>query len=179
MVAPFYERWYNGPMKTCNQCNEDKELSEFYKDKKMVDGLRGNCKTCHIKQVTPNTHKQYNEYGYGRKDYVKPKERRPVVPEVTRVHPIEYRDSPMWVHRKRISRHGLTIPEYTSMYEAQGGRCAICNAHESELDRVLSIDHCHDTLKVRGLLCQPCNVGLGHFRDNPEYLKAAIEYLSE
>ena len=179
MVAPFYERWYNGPMKTCNKCDEEKELSEFYKDKKMVDGFRGNCKTCHIKQVTPSAHKQYHEYGYGKKDYVKPKVRRPVVPKVDRTHPLRYRDTPLWDRRWAIHKRGLSLEEYETMYEAQGGRCAICNTHEDELDRVLSIDHCHDTLKVRGLLCDRCNHGLGHFRDNPEYLRAAIEYLSE
>jgi len=40
------------------------------------------------------------------------------------------------------------------------------------------IDHCHDTGKVRGILCRSCNVGLGHFKDSPIYLKKAIDYLS-
>jgi hypothetical protein len=42
---------------------------------------------------------------------------------------------------------------------------------------MLSIDHCHNTGKVRGLLCDHCNKGLGLFKDNIDYLNKAIEYL--
>lgn len=51
--------------------------------------------------------------------------------------------------------------------------CAICGGKEK-----LVVDHDHETDKVRGLLCFFCNLGLGNFRDNPQLLKKAIEYLS-
>lgn len=59
----------------------------------------------------------------------------------------------------------------------QAGHCAICNRHESVVG-ALRLDHCHSTGKIRGLLCNGCNVGLGLFKDSPETLIAASEYLS-
>lgn len=71
------------------------------------------------------------------------------------------------------SAYGITLKEYTEMYKQVGGKCAICgNVFES-----LVVDHDHGTGEVRGLLCSPCNVGLGMFKDNPDYLVGAIVYL--
>lgn len=61
------------------------------------------------------------------------------------------------------------------MLERQGGVCAICK--EKPKNGRLAIDHLHGTDKVRGLLCSPCNTALGLFKDDPERLAAAIEYL--
>lgn len=55
--------------------------------------------------------------------------------------------------------------------------CAICGAEPST--RALAIDHCHDSGKIRGLLCTRCNIGLGYFKDSIENLTKAIEYLEE
>lgn len=52
--------------------------------------------------------------------------------------------------------------------------CQICGSTEK-----LCIDHCHSSSKVRGLLCSKCNLGLGMFRDNIEYLAEAIKYLTK
>jgi hypothetical protein len=52
--------------------------------------------------------------------------------------------------------------------------CVICGSTEK-----LHIDHCHEVGQVRGVLCQYCNVGLGHFRDDPELLEFAAEYVRE
>jgi hypothetical protein len=47
------------------------------------------------------------------------------------------------------------------------------------LKKALGVDHDHITGKVRGLLCNDCNLGIGHFKDNIEKLKLAIKYLEE
>ena len=60
-----------------------------------------------------------------------------------------------------------------ALLAAQDGRCAIC--HQSA-DRMV-IDHDHSNGAVRGMLCDQCNMGLGHFRDNPDLLAEAIRYL--
>ena len=72
----------------------------------------------------------------------------------------------------RLRRYGLSQEEYDAMCEAQEHRCAICKQQEE-----LVVDHCHKTGEIRGLPCDSCNKGLGFFRDNPELLAAAIEYL--
>ena len=61
-----------------------------------------------------------------------------------------------------------------------GGKCGICGATESSGGKKeLHIDHCHESGKIRGLLCNHCNLGIGHFRDQPELLMAAIAYLKQ
>jgi hypothetical protein len=71
-------------------------------------------------------------------------------------------------------RYGMTISEFTSLSKRQGGRCAICK----KTPRRLVVDHCHASQKVRGLLCDECNRGLGYFYDNQQALVAAVEYLN-
>lgn len=74
--------------------------------------------------------------------------------------------------------YGITLDEYNTMLEAQGGVCAICKGTEGmSRDVQMAVDHCHTTGKVRGILCSHCNRGLGFFKDNIESLKAAIKYL--
>ncbi len=78
--------------------------------------------------------------------------------------------------------YGLTPEKFQEMSDAQGGACAICQEPETSHSpngyvRRLSIDHCHKTGKVRGLLCAKCNSGLGSFRDIPDLMRVAIDYL--
>ena len=55
--------------------------------------------------------------------------------------------------------------------------CEICG-HECH-NQVLSVDHCHKTNEFRGMLCANCNAGLGLFKDNPQALRQAAEYLEK
>lgn len=71
-------------------------------------------------------------------------------------------------HRKR---YGLT-PE--QMAEIKKTGCELCGSHLQ-----LHIDHNHITNEIRGVLCTNCNRGLGHFKDSPELLKKAAEYLEK
>lgn len=88
--------------------------------------------------------------------------------------------------RGRLRRlYGITPEQYFSMLEEQQHRCKICEVHQSELKSnfagrdVFRIDHCHDTGKVRGLLCDSCNVSLGHMKENVESLSRMIDYIKE
>lgn len=73
--------------------------------------------------------------------------------------------------------YGITGEEYAALYEAQGGRCAICQ-RATGAKRRLAVDHDHRTGQIRGLLCKTCNYKiLGHLRDDPEALQRAINYL--
>jgi hypothetical protein len=73
----------------------------------------------------------------------------------------------------------MTLEQWDAMFEAQQGSCAICGEHQDNLKRRLAVDHDHETGKIRALLCQHCNQGLGHFRDNPARLINAASYLSK
>jgi hypothetical protein len=81
-------------------------------------------------------------------------------------------------HDKHIGEtYGLTSAEYWEIHRAQGGRCAICTRATGARKR-LSVDHCHTTGLVRGLLCVRCNRDvLGHLRDDPAALRRAVRYL--
>lgn len=101
----------------------------------------------------------------------------------------------VWFHankdRHRIVRHGhnlranysMTSEDYVALLALQGGVCAICsldepNAHGRTGQKFrLSVDHCHDTGRVRGLLCQKCNRAIGLLGDNIDLLRKAIAYL--
>lgn len=71
----------------------------------------------------------------------------------------------------------LTPEEYESKLKEQGGACAICKRMPAVGGKDLAVDHNHTTMENRGLLCDKCNRGIGHFNDDPELLLAAIEYL--
>lgn len=73
----------------------------------------------------------------------------------------------------RMKSYGLTPAQHRAMIEKQRGMCAIC---ENIMD-AHHVDHCHDTGKVRGLLCGQCNQALGLFKDNQRSLARAIDYL--
>lgn len=73
--------------------------------------------------------------------------------------------------------HGITLEWYNSTLAAQGGGCAICGIPVCPQWGRLSVDHCHTTGRVRGLLCNACNVSIGRFRDQPERLRKAADYL--
>lgn len=70
-------------------------------------------------------------------------------------------------------KYGITLEQYKEMVMKQDSKCSICNQCVDKL----TVDHDHSNGKVRGLLCNACNVGLGNFRDNTSYLRKAIDYL--
>jgi hypothetical protein len=99
---------------------------------------------------------------------------------------IRGRCSPHHLARKAIERYGITEEQYDAMLSAQGGACAICGTGDPGAETARwAIDHDHDCCPgaescgrcVRGLLCRNCNVGLGHFDDDPDRLLAATAYL--
>lgn len=91
------------------------------------------------------------------------------------------RCKPCWEDANRDTKlkrmYGIGSDDYDEMYVSQGGRCKICGTHQSDLKKALHVDHCHDTGKVRGLLCQRCNTYIAHFERDPERLLVAYDYL--
>ena len=87
--------------------------------------------------------------------------------------------------KRMLNKYGITEPDRKKMYIDQGGRCKICDMLlelgvtylDDSFNQRACVDHCHTTGKVRGILCQSCNGGLGLFKDNIDSLRNAIKYL--
>lgn len=79
--------------------------------------------------------------------------------------------------KKMLKSLGATLDEYNQIFIEQDGCCAICGRHQSEFKKDLAVDHNRETGRVRGLLCQNCNIGLGQFHENKELFQRAINYL--
>jgi hypothetical protein len=145
-------------MKRCTKCNEEKPLTDYYKDKSKSDGYRTECKSC--KKMYSKRFRQTEEYkNWKRKNssaYYHSKYK----------HCVEYKTKEK---ARRVKRdYGITLVEYRKHLETP---CDICG------DVAKHLDHCHTTGTVRGGLCPRCNHMLGHSRDNIEILKNAIKYL--
>ena len=76
-------------------------------------------------------------------------------------------------------KFGINTAQYEVMREAQKNRCAVCRTAIPGGKGDWHVDHDHATGAIRGLLCQNCNLGLGHFQDSPRFLAAAIKYLQK
>lgn len=76
-------------------------------------------------------------------------------------------------------RYGLSKEEYNKLLDQFEHRCAICDVEASKLKKGLCVDHDHTTGKIRGLLCDRCNRGLGMFQDDIKMLQNATLYLSQ
>jgi hypothetical protein len=69
--------------------------------------------------------------------------------------------------------YGITLERYEAILKRQGGKCGCCR----KTMRQVCVDHNHRTGAVRGLLCQPCNTGIGLLGDDVEGLSKAVAYL--
>jgi hypothetical protein len=141
--------------KRCNRCKATKPLTEFYKRTKSVDGRQSHCKDCAVTSA---------------KDYAL------ASPEATREKNRRYNASEAGKHRSKVARakkYGMTIEDLWRAELMSRFRCAICGIRTKKLE----IDHCHTSLRARGLLCGECNKGLGKFKDSPELLRTAADYL--
>lgn len=114
--------------------------------------VRSRCSDCYIQQYT-----NWNRWQKQHPDYVKNKELK--------------------------RKYKFSIVEYKVLLEKQNGVCAICCKAETRKFKgtivELSVDHCHKTGKVRGLLCTRCNRTLGMFKDSIGLFESAIEYLRQ
>lgn len=83
-----------------------------------------------------------------------------------------------WLDRYLRSAYGITAEEYNALFEAQGNVCAICGT-DSTKGKNWCVDHNHVTGKVRAILCDGCNRGLGYFYESPTALRAAADYVEK
>ena len=73
---------------------------------------------------------------------------------------------------KLKQKYGITLDDFNFLLAKQNGFCAIC-----KINKATHVDHCHTTKKVRGILCNNCNTGIGMLKENLKFLSNAITYL--
>ena len=134
----------------CLKCGEQKAATEFYFNKTVRRGLCNHCKACAAR----------DQKGWRQENAVGTKNR----PRRRRAY---LRDA-----------YHMTEGEFLEILQAQGGFCGICK-EELLSGPATHIDHDHATGAVRGLLCRLCNTALGKFKDSPELLRRAAEYLEK
>ena len=137
-------------LKECCRCHKEKDLSEFYNDKTRPSGKAYACKSC-------------------RADYLK----------VRRDHKVKECANYSKIY-KMAKKLGLTFVEvknwFNKQWMKQQAQCAICGKVFCDDD---CIDHDHITLKLRGLLCNHCNLGIGFLQDSSIICKNAKNYLED
>lgn len=171
--------------KECSRCAKVKDRSEFGKDKRRYDRLFPYCRDCRREYVGATRQKaaelSRQEYNQRRWDKIRKD------PALRNEKVLSNREAHL------IRKYGMTLECYESMLSTQGGCCRICGmdaTQETQTDkggyrRAFAVDHDHACCPgsiscgkcVRGLLCAMCNTGLGAFKDNPEILAAAMQYL--
>ncbi len=95
-------------------------------------------------------------------------------------HKENYRKNrPAFLDYKLKKNYGITLLEFESMMSQQKGKCLICDKDMDGSTKGLrpSVDHCHSTGKVRGLLCNICNLAIGQLKDSSLLLRRAADYL--
>ena len=173
-------------MKTCIHCKQTLSLEFFHKDKYKKDGYVTKCKSCvRIAYVKWRTEHPDKYRASSRKTYLKHKTtitaykkewqrkyRREHL-EKAREYAKLYKRTKQQAHR--LKWYGITQEMYDFLKQRQNNQCGICG-RVFEGKTSPQIDHCHKTLKVRGLLCWNCNIRLGYL-ENQIFRQQAEKYL--
>jgi len=162
-------------MKTCSKCGLLRELGDFYKNPKGLDGRRGDCKPC----VLEARRVRYLQDG----DVLRQRIRSYAAAHPRNMTTASTRGPEAVGHlreknrQNHLKKYGLTPESFMDLLASQGDRCAICK--ESDPGKTWCVDHDHALgwTAVRGILCWHCNTALGHFRDDVGSLVAAADYL--
>lgn len=137
--------------KHCIYCGKIKPLAQFAMKRAKP---QGRCKSCHSQ--------------YQREYYLHNRDKYKTLQELNRKNSAKAEVRA----RSRAKMYGLTVDEYQDLKTSNDGMCHLCNRRPGE-----SIDHDHETGKVRGHLCNNCNTGLGKLGDTIESLQEALNYL--
>lgn len=97
------------------------------------------------------------------------------VRRIENINELKKRDRAAYAHT-RFREYGLSFDDVKNMFVEQGGKCAICG-FKFEQRKDFQIDHNHENGEVRQLLCSSCNKGLGCFKDDPQAILNALDYI--
>lgn len=170
MLADLH--YMDTPLKRCSRCREHLPPANFYTDALRRDGLSPRCKPCTraAKAESNARRKAANPEAWAER-------RRGYVAAYKARHP--ERTAAQDRSRNLRRKYGMTPEQYATLLDEQGGGCAVCGAPPPEDGRPLVVDHSHTTGVNRGLLCDRCNLAIGHLRDRADLALAASEYLTK
>jgi len=135
-------------MKICNKCNVEQPIENFYAQTGARTKPGYRRPTC-----KSCVNKESIAWSKANKDKVKEHRRK----------------------GKLKQKYGISLEQFEEMKNKQNNKCAICN--EKHIRRPLNVDHCHATGKVRGLLCDKCNMALGLLKDSKQLIESLKRYL--
>lgn len=147
-------------MKVCPKCKQDRLDSDFGTDRR--------CNYCCREKS-----KLYRK--------ANPERVKTSVKQWRNEHP---EDQKAWLRKARLKRFGLSEEDYLKLLTDQNGKCAVCKEAETEVYsegkiKMLAVDHCHKTNRIRGLLCSACNKAEGLLKSDVQRVLSLAEYLRE
>lgn len=170
-------------LKKCCHCKKELSLESFQKNVSAPDGLQYRCKECTRVASKACRDKRGHLWLPAAERWKNRPENRERRNATTRARQAKRKlEIPDKVREERrrwqlSTKYGLTPELKDALVKAQGSVCSICS---SKIDAIsCATDHNHVENFVRGMLCKPCNSALGLFKDNPDILRKAAEYLEE
>ena len=164
-------------VRQCRDCGEVKPVGEFPRSKPRPGPSypQGRCKPCQNAWSRIKRRRLYQEdLEYRAKVRTLANRWRKSNPEIVARIRVRGRVG------RRLKKYGITEIELSQMFADQGGKCSICEAplgDSYQSSGTYVVDHDHQIGTVRSLLCDACNVGIGKFRDNIDFVQAARQYL--
>lgn len=145
-------------LKDCTKCYQSKPESEYNFRNKKKGTRMAFCKDCQHRYQAAYRDTRRAEFKASNKAWAQ-----------------NNKDRLYEYHLKRV--YGITLADYKTMVSAQDGRCACCGKEPKSDHRIsnLSVDHCHESGVVRGLLCNKCNLILGYFES--DHVSNILAYL--
>lgn len=169
---------YANGLHTCSMCSATKPVAAFSYQNKARGKLQARCKECcsvEFRRYRLANPEKFREYKWhSRPENI---ERRR---EARRQRDLANPERAFARKRKSYLKKafGISPEQYDEMLAEQGGVCAICGTSDpGRGGAYFHVDHCHTTSKIRGLLCNRCNAGLGYFKDDTSRLQSAVAYL--
>ncbi|MET8686491.1 endonuclease VII domain-containing protein [Streptomyces sp. NPDC004732] len=171
--------------KRCSRCKRTMARSAFAGNKSMRDGLQAYCRECAAEYYKER--QEAKGRAVRQKVPVPPGHKRCPQCEQIKAHadwernptgPDGYASYCKVCRAERNQRsyfkrkYGITMEERDELLVSQAGVCCICLAAPA-----VHVDHCHDTGRVRGVLCFSCNAALGQFKDRPDSIRRAAAYV--
>jgi RNase P subunit RPR2 len=158
----------DGALGWCPRCKQLLPAEDFHASSRYPDGLSSACKACQSER-----HAAYRRERVQDPEFLKKAASRSR----------EWRAAQTTEHIFRIDKkselkrkYGISLAQFEAMLASQRHRCAICRTLLKG-SRSAHVDHDHETGRVRGILCNNCNNGLGRFQDSPTALRRAARYL--